>query len=421
MVFGFHPENRHGLEAVVAPNLLGQLHRRERFVQAEGRAAEHTGLLAGDDGDGARIGELRGGRVRCGRRVALRLLRAKNPGHLGALARMRLRARNRDGPRRRRGGIAGKKRREGWKGKRVVGRELPDPRKTSNVDRNARRFHCGYVTIRPLTREDSVLYFPPEAFGPFRVLHQIGAGTLGPVFRAHDPAAERLVAIKVFRLDISPEQAAALVRELEQLIARDIAHRAVAAPIAAGIDGDAAYLAMEYVVGDSLDVTAGVGGPTPMADVVRIVDGMAGAIDACAARGVHHGLLHPRDVILGAEGPRVTGFGMAETLSRIGLRLPVRRRYAAPEGASDVYSLAAIAYELISGQRMTPTGWDELSAEDGPDCRDAFAAALSPDPQQRFGTAGEFAAKLREGGEGTRTTAPRSRAFVGGSRKMSGA
>jgi serine/threonine protein kinase len=256
----------------------------------------------------------------------------------------------------------------------------------------------GYVTIRPLAHEDSVLYFPPEAFGPFRVLHQIGAGTLGPVFRAHEPGRDRLVAVKIFRLDITPEQSAVLVREFDQLIAKDITHRNVAAPIAAGIDGYAAYLAVQYVVGDSLDVASRAAVPMPLADVVRIVDGIASAIDACAARGVHHGLLHPRDVIMSADGPRVTGFGIAEALTRLGLRLPIRRPYAAPEGASDVYSLAAIAYELISGRRMTPTGWDELSAEDGPELRDAFAAGLSPDPQERPGSAGEFAAKLRAGG-----------------------
>src|SRR6185436_5538588 len=42
---------------------------------------------------------------------------------------------------------------------------------------------------------------PPDAFGPFRVLHQVGAGALGPVFRAFDPGRNRLVAIKLFRLD----------------------------------------------------------------------------------------------------------------------------------------------------------------------------------------------------------------------------
>ena len=56
----------------------------------------------------------------------------------------------------------------------------------------------------------------------------------------------------------------ALVREFEQLIARDITHRAVVAPVAAGLDGDAAYLAMEYVVGDSLDVSSRDIAPMPM-------------------------------------------------------------------------------------------------------------------------------------------------------------
>ena len=45
-----------------------------------------------------------------------------------------------------------------------------------------------------------------DAFGPFRVLHQIGAGALGPVFRAYDPEQDRLVAVKLFRLDLSPER-----------------------------------------------------------------------------------------------------------------------------------------------------------------------------------------------------------------------
>ena len=47
-------------------------------------------------------------------------------------------------------------------------------------------------------------FAPPDAFGPFRVLHQIGAGALGPVFRAFDPAKDRLVAVKLFRLDLPP-------------------------------------------------------------------------------------------------------------------------------------------------------------------------------------------------------------------------
>jgi serine/threonine-protein kinase len=224
------------------------------------------------------------------------------------------------------------------------------------------------------------------------------------VFRAYQPGRERLVAVKVFRLDLSPEQAAALVRALEQLIARNIQHPAIAAPIAAGLDGNTAYLAMEYAVGDSLDVTARAH-PMPLRDVASIVDAVAGALERGVGHGVRHGRLHPRDIIVSPDGARVTGLGVAEALSSVGMSAPARRPYAAPEVPSDVYSLAAIAYELLSGRRMTPGGWDELSAENGPELRNAFAAALSEDPHARP-RAGDFAAIVRKA---VRSTADESR------------
>ncbi len=162
-----------------------------------------------------------------------------------------------------------------------------------------------YVTIRPLNREDSVLYFPPESFGPFRVLHQIGAGTLGPVFRAYEPAGtnrDRLVAIKVFRLDLTPEQAASLVAELNALVAADLTHPHIAAPIAAGLEHGTAYLAQEYAVGESLDVVLRENGPMSIAGGVALVEALAGALDFAADRGVRHGSLHLRDILVGADG-----------------------------------------------------------------------------------------------------------------------
>ncbi len=195
---------------------------------------------------------------------------------------------------------------------------------------------------------------------------------------------------------MSAEQAAALVREFEKLIALELRHPAVAAPIAAGVDDHAAYLAMEYVVGDPLDVRMRDRGRMPVPETAAVLRAVASAVDAAADRGVHHGRLHPRDVIMSADGPRVTGFGIADALARVGVRTEMRRPYTAPEGPSDVYSLAAIGYEMISGNRMTPSGWDELSAEDGPALRAAFAAALSPDPAARPARALDFAQMLAE-------------------------
>src|SRR5678815_2255322 len=77
----------------------------------------------------------------------------------------------------------------------------------------------------------------PDAFGPFRVLHQIGAGALGPVFRAYDPERDRLVAVKLFRLDIPPHRVHQLAAELDTIIAAELTHPVIALPFAAGIAG----------------------------------------------------------------------------------------------------------------------------------------------------------------------------------------
>src|SRR5437762_7890118 len=84
---------------------------------------------------------------------------------------------------------------------------------------------------------------PDDAFGPFRILHQIGAGVLGPVFRAYDPDSDRLVAIKVFLLDLPPERVHELVARFEELLAADLGRSALTRPIATGIAGVNAFLA----------------------------------------------------------------------------------------------------------------------------------------------------------------------------------
>ena len=266
------------------------------------------------------------------------------------------------------------------------------------------------IGVPPLNRDDAVLYFPPDTFGPFRVLHQIGAGTLGPVFRAYEPDRDRLVAVKVFRLDITPGQTAQLAQALEAVVNAGLSHPGMAAPVGAGVEAGAAYLAQSYVVGDSLDVVMREQGPARPGEALETIDRLAGAIDAAAARGLHHGLLHPRDVLMTAEGPVLTGFGIAQALAQAGIALPVRRPYSAPErvaGAAwglpaDVFALAAMAFELMVGRRVAGPGDDagvglgELAGLGGAALVDLFATALATEPDRRFGDAGAFAAALRQ-------------------------
>jgi serine/threonine protein kinase len=249
---------------------------------------------------------------------------------------------------------------------------------------------------------------PPDAFGPFRVLHQIGAGTLGPVFRAYDPEREHLVAIKLFKLDLPPERVHQLVAAFERLIAAELTHPVLAAPLATGMTDVTAFLVQDYIGAESLDQVVREYGPAPPADALRAAEQLAGALDAAGAVNILHGALHPRDVLLSTDDTRLTGVGIARALEQVGITSPVRRPYTAPErmaGASwdrraDVFSLAALLHELLWARRVSGFGADaarELPPIEGGDpaaVRAAFARALAEDPEERFTTALEFAEAL---------------------------
>src|SRR6185503_2107247 len=207
-------------------------------------------------------------------------------------------------------------------------------------------------------------FSPPAAFGPFRVLHQIGIGTLGAVFRTYEPARDRLVAVKVFRLDIVPEQAQALADALQRAAQASLFHPSIVEPIAAGVEGTLAYRAEEYVAAESLDVAMRHYAPAPIEKVLPFITQLAGAIDFARAAGIGHGGLHPRDIFVTPDEARATGFGVVEALEQVGIRAPVRRPYSPPEridgGAwgtpADVFSLAAITFELLTARRPAGTG-----------------------------------------------------------------
>ena len=267
-----------------------------------------------------------------------------------------------------------------------------------------------------MTRDDPAAFAPPPAFGPFRVLHQIGIGALGPVFRTYEPTRDRLVAVKVFRLDVTPEQAQSLADELARAADAGLFHPSIVEPIASGVEGTIAYRAEEYVAAESLDVAMRHYAPAPLDRALPFLTQLAGAIDFARAAGVGHGGLHLRDVFVTPDEARASGFGIVEALERVGVRAPVRRPYSAPERIvggewgtpADVFSLAAIAYELLTGRRPSGTGEQigELTGENmaghAAAIRAVLARAMDDQPGRRYPTALAFASALEEA---TRTAA----------------
>lgn len=242
------------------------------------------------------------------------------------------------------------------------------------------------------------------------MLHQIGAGVLGPVFRAYQPDPGRLVAVKQFRLDIPPDSAHRFVAALERLIAADLTHSGIAAPLAAGLESFTPFLAQDFVAADSFDVVMRDHGAAPVAEVLRVATQLAGALDFAAAVQVYHGALHPRDVLVSAEDTRLTGLGIAQALESIGLTAPVRRPYAAPERVAgqawdrraDVFSVAALVYEMLFGRRVAGIGEaaaESITAVEGVDAdalRALFTRALAERPEARFDTVLSFADALHD-------------------------
>ena len=238
----------------------------------------------------------------------------------------------------------------------------------------------------------------------------MGAGALGPVFRAYDAERERLVAVKLFTLDLPPDRVHRLVGEFEQLIAADVTHPAIVRPVATGIRGVAAFLAQDYVTVESLDRAIREYGPAPAVDTLRVADHLASALDSASLAGIVHGALHPRDVLVSTDETRLTGIGVAQALERVGVAPPVRRPYTAPErvtGApasrqADVFSLAAMIFELLTGRRVTQAGLPSREALDSVAgvvdvaiLHDAFARALAEDATTRFSTASDFVETLK--------------------------
>lgn len=162
-----------------------------------------------------------------------------------------------------------------------------------------------------------------------------------------------------------------------------------------------------------------------MAKVIERVTQIAVAIDEAAAAGIHHGDLRPSDIVFDGDATCVSRVGLAQALLTVGIPVdtivsyssPQRLAGAQPTSSDDVYSLAAIALELVIG-RNADTGGGALSSFqtesrvrpaphetrlftrlrgiDAGLLRASFAAALSEKAEERPATAAEFVGRFRK-------------------------
>ncbi|WP_053646019.1 MULTISPECIES: protein kinase domain-containing protein [unclassified Streptomyces] len=219
---------------------------------------------------------------------------------------------------------------------------------------------------------------PPRLVGPYRLLARIGAGGMGEVHlacRADAPTADpyRMVAVKTVREDLEVDGDFRTRFRREIAAARTVDGPGVARLVDAGADAPSPWLATEYVPGPSLAEAVVRTGPLPVAAVRALGAALARALAAVHGARVLHRDLKPANVLLGAAGPKLIDFGIAQAFEATALTstglVVGSPGFMAPEHlvgsravvpASDVFCLGAVLAFAVSGRG--PFHDDELAA-----------------------------------------------------------
>lgn len=280
-----------------------------------------------------------------------------------------------------------------------------------------------------------------ETLGRYKILKELGRGAMGRVYLAHDPRIDRQVAIKTIQVFAGlPEKERAAARERflrEARAAGKLVHPRVVTLFDADEVGGVPYLAMEYVEGTPLDRHGREGDLLPVAVAVSLVAKTAEALADAHDVGIVHRDVKPANLMrVGEDEVKIMDFGLAQSasheLSQDGTLMgtpnymaPEQIRGGAVDGRADLFSLAVVLYELLTG--VTPFGGDTVSSvlyrivhEEPRDIAPHlgrlpesfgtfFRKALAKEPSHRFKDGRAFAASLREAGRvASREPAPRA-------------
>lgn len=280
----------------------------------------------------------------------------------------------------------------------------------------------------------------PRQLGRYELLVPIGTGGMATVFLARAAVVEgayREVALKIMHPHMAADGGSALAAIVDEAkLAAQIRHPNVVPVLSIEREQDVVALVMEYVEGETL---AGLiraerasGRTMPLSIAARILfdalTGLHAAHELRDERGAHVGLVHrdfsPQNILVGVDGvARLTDFGVAKAASRANATqtgvVKGKIGYMAPEQAlgkpidrrCDVWAAGVVAWELLCGKRLFQGDQvavmlrivQEVPArvrDDRPDVPAAIdeiiASALSPDVDERIGSAEELRRRLMD-------------------------
>ncbi len=267
----------------------------------------------------------------------------------------------------------------------------------------------------------------PEKIGKYVIINEIGQGSTGSVYLSHDPYFRRDVAIKVYDIQADEDpQKARIARKMffnEAHMVGMLQHPNILPIYDAGEENDQYYVVMEHIQGArTLEVYCRPDNLLRIDDVVKIIFKCAKALHYAHRRGVIHRDIKPSNIMLTTDNDvRIIDFGIAilkdADISRIegiagspSYMSPEQIQSAEISSASDLYSLGAVMYELITAFRpfrastltrvlkqiiyATAAPIHTLRADVPEELEEIVTTALQKDPDKRFSGGAELASAL---------------------------
>jgi serine/threonine-protein kinase len=285
-----------------------------------------------------------------------------------------------------------------------------------------------------------------DRIGRYKVVRELGRGAMGVVYHAIDPNIGRPVAIKTIQL--GEKRTAEEQERLRERLFREarsagiLSHPGIVTVYDVQQEGDLAYIAMEYVDGPTVDQWLTEQRAVAAEWMFSILAQTAAALDYAHQKGIVHRDIKPANIMIAADGTaKIADFGIAKvaaseqftmTGSIVGTphyMSPEQVQGLAVDGRSDQFSLAVMAFEMLTGEKpftgehLTTVVYKIVAEEPVPPHRlnptlsgpieAAVRRGLAKKPENRYRTCREFVEALEKACEGSKGWQPMPRGGSG--------